>query len=1264
MKAKIKQILYKKLNNEQPYENIIDISLISNFSQLIEIFNTIENKTKFFYMDNKTIYEIMYQEEQAIPIESKKYEYSFIYYLSLLIIENKEMVNFTFGLDFIKEIDNENNNQENELKKLFISRIILDLIYSYEGIEKNEELKKIKEKNKLYVRDNIKVFNKYNLKSENIEEISLGKLYLDILIELIKNKKLEDYEFAYDILTKLDFENIDINQNMFEELKNILDDERYINDYKMNNIEDFFDKTKINFYYILIKYIFKNYFFIYNIPLLYNTRNTIIKVIKTKKEKFLSKYNIGNFDLNKRIIYNIKFILDSNYYYNIFIDIIFDNILEEAYKYNIEKWKEYMKDLNISENYIDKMSLIIYIYESKINNNQKIELKEITKAYKQQEKMIKDKKIKKMRKDDKLILSKYFIDNNNKESLLKIFGQDSYDFFLNESIKLNEIEKKEKNEKKYKLKEILDYYKTFFFESKKEDINSIENAINDLGDIDFKKYEPDFEKAKMINERMPLINYLYKIKDENNKTESEMQQIIEKYNSLEKFISEKNLMKDINIENETKSQLLDYFNDKNNKDILIKIFGKEKYQFFLQHFNEKILDDKLIENNGEISTDKLGKNTKPNHYGIKNQNIENDSLNLLSASTKMNSKNIPIENTNNSEQTKSIKEQLAYRLLKKSTVILKTKKEGEKLSFFFESVNYGDNHIFISYEKSLKIKEYFITNKSKSIIAKSYVKYMEFLDEFKNRINREFKNEYELKIDLEFQIIDNINNDSIYNINCYYKFYSPDLNVATNRIFKEENILLNKTNSKTQGFEYLKNEINEEYFNKIKFPDNSPKETNKISENNNINNEINNKSNIDGSSEITKDTLPISNTISNYNNDKESKKYNIVEINKIIGEGHKSTAEFIIELSNGCFISGGTDNTLKIYDEDFNKLKEITTIDWIYSCIENEKAANQKKKNDYDIELVACCFKTLYKIILTFKEKDNIKFQLNKYQIPNVTSKTCTQMRENNFVINGHNNSSLFLDLFNSQGAEIVNNSLVSGKSYIGSIKISQNIIALTSNKVQNNGEDKLIFYNIEKKKISREIEGCSFTSGTNGLALMPIEKPNAKNKILLCACTKYIDKQKNGIYLANPQLEDNKDVNNPFYDTGNFEVFCFCPILIINPNGKIIEKGKKKEIIDTEYFFVGGFNVDKKEGEIKLFRVIYSEKAYNNKIEFIQNIEFERNKDFSGFDGAVNCITQIKENIENLGNILVTCYSGKIYLLTKPNLDFYKDAKDTNNKK
>ena len=154
------------------------------------------------------------------------------------------------------------------------------------------------------------------------------------------------------------------------------------------------------------------------------------------------------------------------------------------------------------------MTLIKYLYESKKKDKEKIEFKEIQ-SYKQVEKMIKDKKIKKMRKDDKLILSKYFIDKNNRDSLLRIFGQDSFDFFLSESIKLNEIEKN----KKIKLKQILDYYKTFFFESKKEDIISIEKAINDQGDLEYKKYEPDFEKAKMLNDRMPLIDYLYKIKD-------------------------------------------------------------------------------------------------------------------------------------------------------------------------------------------------------------------------------------------------------------------------------------------------------------------------------------------------------------------------------------------------------------------------------------------------------------------------------------------------------------------------------------------------------------------------------------------------------------------------------------------------------------------------------------------------------------------------------------------------------------------------------
>ena len=290
MNSKLK--LYKKLNYMQPYENSIKISLLSSCSELIEILNNIENKTKFFYLDNKAIHDILYNEEEIIQIGKEVYEYSFIYYLSLLIKENENIVNYDFEIDLIKVIDNENNNQKNELKKLFVSKIILDLIFNYKGAKRKveEELGEIENKNITYIVKNKNIFKNYDLNLKNIKEISLGKLYLDIIKELITNKKLENYDLAYDILIKLDLEKIDINLEMFEELKIIFNDEKYINDYKINDykindIEDFFKESNINFYYMLIKYIFKNSFFIYNIPLLYNTRKTIINIIKTEKKK-------------------------------------------------------------------------------------------------------------------------------------------------------------------------------------------------------------------------------------------------------------------------------------------------------------------------------------------------------------------------------------------------------------------------------------------------------------------------------------------------------------------------------------------------------------------------------------------------------------------------------------------------------------------------------------------------------------------------------------------------------------------------------------------------------------------------------------------------------------------------------------------------------------------------------------------------------------------------------------------------------------------
>ena len=173
----------------------------------------------------------------------------------------------------------------------------------------------------------------------------------------------------------------------------------------------------------------------------------------------------------------------------------------------------------------------------------------------------------------------------------------------------------------------------------------------------------------------------------------------------------------------------------------------------------------------------------------------------------------------------------------------------------------------------------------------------------------------------------------------------------------------------------------------------------------------------------------------------------------------------------------------------------------------------------------------------------------------------------------------------------------------------------------------------------------------------MPRKKTKDKYKILLGAYKKYKENERNGILLVNPQLQNNKRVKIEFYDTGNFEVYCICPILIIDNKNKhfdnIDEKYRQNiKIEDSEYFLVGGFDIEKREGLIKLYKVIYSKEAFNTKIKYIQdiNIDIKENQKYEYFDGPINCIFQSKIT----GNILVSCYNGKLYLLTLPNIDYY----------
>ena len=73
---------------------------------------------------------------------------------------------------------------------------------------------------------------------------------------------------------------------------------------------------------------------------------------------------------------------------------------------------------------------------------------------------------------------------------------------------------------------------------------------------------------------------------------------------------------------------------------------------------------------------------------------------------------------------------------------------------------------------------------------------------------------------------------------------------------------------------------------------------------------------------------------------------------------------------------------------------------------------------------------------------------------------------------------------------------------------------------------------------------------------------------------------------------------------------------------------------------------------------MLYNNKPTEVKIEYLQDIEFNKKK-FPGFQGAVSSIIQSKD----YENILVSCYDGNDYLLSRPNLQYYKEKKQKEKK-
>ena len=415
---------------------------------------------------------------------------------------------------------------------------------------------------------------------------------------------------------------------------------------------------------------------------------------------------------------------------------------------------------------------------------------------------------------------------------------------------------------------------------------------------------------------------------------------------------------------------------------------------------------------------------------------------------------------------------------------------------------------------------------------------------------------------------------------------------------KEELNKLNKLN-KFKNLNINNNFINDGQINNNKIKD--KEKENNISENNNIK-----EKNYDINADKSNESIAMMPSSIGLVKNKKTDKVKIIEFIRIIGE-HENTADFIIELNNGFYISGG-ENTLNIYNSNFVEITKKK--DFNDKILKIGEKIDSTEKNEDNIKIFMVLDKEFDILNIDKKtlETDNKRFQMTDKSFINFI-----EMNEDNYIMSGEGGTFYYRNLFSNQKAECK----ITEKIYTNGLKINNIIAILTSNKLIQDGEDKLLIYNSIKDS-SYEINGYSPNLGVNNLMLMTREEIKNHFRVLLCACTKYIDVQKNGILLVILQLRlgENNEIKEIFYKTGNFEVHCFCQILKVenkNDNyNNIDEKYRKNmKITDTEFFLVGGFDIDKKEGTIKLFKIIYGNKALDTKIKYIQDIAFEDREGF-----------------------------------------------------
>ena len=539
-------------------------------------------------------------------------------------------------------------------------------------------------------------------------------------------------------------------------------------------------------------------------------------------------------------------------------------------------------------------------------------------------------------------------------------------------------------------------------------------------------------------------------------------------------------------------------------------------------------------------------------------------------------------------------------ILTKSEFFFHTNEKGKKPYIIYDNIYYVEDNAKIDYTKLMEIKKYYLENKGNNSYD-NFKAFFEYLEEVEVVIEKEFKYNYCLYIKMNFKKetknknkkdkdYNDYDNDNLYSISCEFTFDNP---INGNKMrYKDENILNERTNAKNNGFIYMLFNINSEVFKDIKYK--------KII--------------------LDKKELSI-NSFSKLNDKESSINYLSTKSNtKIKGvkiiENYNESEEYEEELSNGIIIESNASN-----DNIINYVQDIILI-----------VANNGTR--------------LINLNLNYF---GFSRNLNKLYANDFFVKNIILMKKGTLIFCSENGIIIYNNSYLTNKPELT--IIKKNPSYKGGIRINENLVALTSNKILPKGKDKLIIYNINTKKKIIDIENYSFALSQNNLSLINIpesfEKYYENKKLIICACKKYLSSQKNGILLAALDL-DNNQIYSKFYQTTTFEVYCFCQIISNNnnnDNNNIISVNNIDKVY-TKFILVGGFAPYNRK-LIKLYKINFNENIEKCEMEFIRNIIIQKKGDFKGFKGAIKSITQSREN----GNILISCVDKNAYLFPQEEL-------------